>query len=153
MVIGRLLAQTTQDGVSMETFGWGTLAFGVAGALGLVAWVVSVLRRSGRTTGTVIGHAYVPGEDGHSYARMVEFHLDGTRYEFQDKSSSNPARGQVGDQVSVSYRPSRPDKANIGSSGRVVGRAIGWVSLTVLFGGMIALGILMIAEASESAVG
>lgn len=154
MSIGLLLAQTTEDGVSMETFGWGVVVFGVAGMVGMVVWIIAVLRQTGRTTGTVIGYAAVTDSDGGgtSLARVAEYLVDGTRYECQDTSSSSPARGNVGDVVQVRYRPSRPEKANLTSSGRTVARIVAWLVLCPIFAGLIALGVAMVAEGSESAL-
>ena len=154
MLAQTTLAQTTQDGVSMEAFGWGTLAFGLAGTIGLVLWIVSVLRRTGRADGTVVRHDAVNNsEGGTTFARVAEFHVDGERYECEDTSSSSWKRGNPGDRVTISYRPSRPDKANFTNGGRTIARLVGWLVLGVTFGGMIALGVLMIAEGSESALG
>ncbi|WP_436794250.1 DUF3592 domain-containing protein [Actinospongicola halichondriae] len=155
MVIAHLLAQTTQDGVSMETFGWGMAVVGVAGLLGMVLWIVAVLRQTGRTTGTVIGYAAVTDSDGTgtSLARVAEYTVDDTRYECQDTSSSSPRRGDVGDVVQIRYRPSRPAKANLSSPGRSVARIVAWVVLCPVFVGVIAIGVAMITEASESALG
>ncbi len=160
MAIGLLLAQTTlaqttRDGVSMATFGWGVVVFGVAGTVGMVGWIVAVLRQTGRTTGTVIGYATVTDADGAgtSLARVAEYTVDGNRYECQDTSSSNPARGTVGDVVTIRYRPTRPAKANLSSTGRSVARIVAWAVLCPVFAGMIALGAAMIAEAPGSALG
>ena len=154
MSIGLLLAQTTEDGVSMETFGWGVVVFGVAGMVGMVVWIVAVLRQTGRTTGTVIGHVGVTDSDGSgtSFARVAEYTVDGTRYECEDTSSSNPARGTIGDVVQIRYRPSRPEKANLTSGGRTVARIVAWLVLCPTFVGLTALGVAMVVERSESAL-
>jgi hypothetical protein len=51
--------------------------------------------------------------DGHTYAAIVEFQVDGSTYRFTDSVGSNPPMYRRGDLVSVLYDPDRPRHARI----------------------------------------
>ena len=51
--------------------------------------------------------------DGHTYAAVVEFKVDGSTYRFTDSVGSNPPMHHRGDSVAVLYDPDRPRHARV----------------------------------------
>ena len=67
------------------------------------------------------------GNNGYTYAPVVEFEVEGRTYKFKDSVSSNPSWYRRGDLVSVLYDPDRPSNARIdrGKWNRIVPMLVG----------------------------
>jgi hypothetical protein len=66
-----------------------------------------------RAPGVVVEMATNDSSDGDTYAPVVEFEHEGSKYRFKDSISSNPPTYRRGQRVDVLYDPVRPRNARI----------------------------------------
>ena len=75
-----------------------------------------------KTTGTVIYlktdnglliDYYRPGDydDSYSFSAVVEYEVDGAKYEITEPSKSNPPQYRIGQKVDIKYNPENPKEA------------------------------------------
>lgn len=85
--------------------------------LGFLCWglyLVFVGYRVEANGETTEGHvARLERRDGGTYRAVIEFEVDGKTYSFNDSTSSNPPRFDLGETVVVLYDRSNPDLAQI----------------------------------------
>jgi hypothetical protein len=71
------------------------------------------LATAARAPGVVVDMATNSSSDGDTYAPVVEFEYEGSRYRFKDSISSNPPAYRRGQAVDVLYDPRHPRDARI----------------------------------------
>jgi hypothetical protein len=71
------------------------------------------LEKALRAPGVVVAMASNHSSDSNTYAPVVEFEHEGTKYSFKDSIGSNPPAYRVGQAVAVLYDPARPRDARI----------------------------------------
>src|SRR5579859_5718785 len=98
--------------IVFRIFAYGGLALLGLGALILLR-TLAIAAFGERTEGTVIGHAWTPGDWGSTARAIVRFETDGQTVEFTSELGMGRPLHHEGDRVTVFYWPGKPKEAVI----------------------------------------
>lgn len=86
------------------------------GGGGYIAYNNYQLRTNGATTtGTVIRLEESTSDGSTTYSPVFQYVVNGQTYEFESQNSSSPPTHRVGDEDTIFYDPTNPEKAQIDS--------------------------------------
>lgn len=109
----------------------------IFGGLCAICWAIAgllalrTMRLSARTEGKVLRVAVASDEDSTTYHPVVEYTVDGKRYEFQSRGTGRRNYSE-GDTVPVRHHPEQPDKARIDRPIYAYQGAISWVIIGIV---------------------
>jgi hypothetical protein len=112
--------------------------------IGLLVWGLVLARNSWdfarngvAVTGTVVSQEAHSDDDGTTYSPVVEFNVNGGRYEFTSGNSSSPPAYRVGQSVPVRYDPVNPQRAQIDTLWE------NWLAPAALAGGALLMAVIV----------
>ncbi|GAB4581641.1 MAG: hypothetical protein Fur0022_43900 [Anaerolineales bacterium] len=83
---------------------------------GYIAYNNYQLRTTGASTiGTVIRLDESSDDSGTAYSPVFQYQVNGQTYEFESQNATNPPTHRVGDQDTIYYDPTNPEKAQVDS--------------------------------------
>ncbi len=92
------------------------LFLGLLAGGGYISYTNYQLRTQGASTiGTVVRLEESTSDGSTSYSPVFQYEVNGQTYEFESQNSSSPPTHRVGDQDTIFYDPTNPQKAQIDS--------------------------------------